>query len=128
MRALTDAAEAEFERRKRQIVDAFLAGELTLDEAKAARDRAAEELGPPVPERVGRRAIRTHGHLGLRALDVAAGWTLAARRPPAPPRRPHRGTTRSHRPRRVARRCAARGDPDESEPPLGRHQQPRAAA
>ncbi len=123
MYALTDAQAAELKRREREIVDAFLAGELTdVAEAKAARDRATEELGTPVPEKLVLRAIRKHGDRGLGALDVAAAWTLArgsTRRPP-PLRRP-RSEARP-RGRRATRRTRARSparlDDPEPEPPL----------
>ena len=51
-------------------------------------------------------------------------------RRPSPCRQARRGPTRSHRPRprRSARTCTSRGDPDEPPPPLGRLAQPREAA
>jgi hypothetical protein len=54
MYALSDAAEAKLKRRVAKILADSLAGELTVAEAKAARARAIEELGTPVPERFAR--------------------------------------------------------------------------
>lgn len=72
-------------------------------------------LGAAVPQIGGYRA--TPSPVGPRVPTVAAGWTLAVRRLPAPPRRPRsEGRPRERRFRRVARTGASRGDPDE--PPL----------
>ena len=87
----------------------------------AAGNEALKGVGTPIDPELVAQAIREHGNLGLRALDVAAEWSLASKNPPVAPQRK---TPEGARPR-SSRRCITSGssrdgprrDPDD-EPPL----------
>lgn len=109
LRALTDAEHARHKKRERAMKDAWLSGRdaRSFSEFRAMMETYWASLGRPIPEETVGRAIREHGYLGLRALDVAADWTLraprSASRRPCPrrqgrtPRRRHRRTSHSSR-------------------------------
>ena len=83
LRALTDAEHARHKKRERAMKDAWLSGRdaRSFSEFRAMMETYWASLGRPIPEETVGRAIREHGYLGLRALDVAADWTLRAPRP-----------------------------------------------
>ena len=123
LRRLSDGEHRRYTRRAAAMKAAWLSGRdpRSLFEFLAAMNAYRASLGRPISDATVRRAIREHGHLGLRALDVAAEWTLAATRRPSPrglaraARRPHRRQSRSSR-------GSPSREPDEPEPPLGRRQ------
>lgn len=87
MRAVTDAEYDEREAvTKRQIIARWTVGEITAAEAKAALKKETARLGKPIPGALIAKAVKEHGHLGLRALDIAAAWTLARSAQPRLPR------------------------------------------
>jgi hypothetical protein len=121
LRALTDPEFAAREAIKARVLCRWRRGEYKdAAHCKRALRIATAPLGRPIPGSLVARAVREYGHLGLRALDVAADWTLAGAA--ASPR----GTARrAPRARRRAVRARARSpgrrtdeDPDPDPDPL----------
>lgn len=127
MRVLTTAGEVELDRRLRERARRMKSGEETRSPAEFKA--SLEDLGTPVDSKLIEKAVREYGHLGLRALDVAAAWSLGRRAPILPRRsvanvRPRR--------RRVAGRTArarspGRPRPDDDPSPSDRLAAARAA-
>lgn len=109
-------------RRIRERYDAkWLAGDYaSAEEMKDDRDRELAKVGTPIAPELIERAVREHGHLGLKALDVAATWAVAQRKNPpvAPRRKTPQGTRRQPSRRRTSgsSRDGPRREPDDDEP------------
>jgi hypothetical protein len=89
LRALTAAEERKWNRIRERFDAEWRAGTYaSVEELKEARDVELAKIGIPIPPTLVERAIHEHGHLGTRALDVAATWALAQlKNPPVAPRR-----------------------------------------
>ncbi len=91
-----------------------------IEAVKAERDAALATVGTPIPPEVIERAIQQHGHLGLRALDVAATWAIAERKnvPVEPRRKTPEGSRQQTSRRRTSSgsgRDGPRRDPDDDD-------------
>jgi hypothetical protein len=127
---VTPGQHAEYKRAQRVVSAGWKAGVFGDDplKAKVALKSLTAHIGTPIPGEYVAKTVREHGHLGLRAFDVAATWTLSRRC--ARPRLQGRGGTR--RVRRILRRARARSpgrkpaDDPEPEPLAACAAHPRA--